>query len=175
MSTPLAVSRLRLPTPASKSLGSSVLILCSVAVAGACIAQEKVSPLTPVSQPKGQMQNILATPSKATESAIIGTWGNSRSDKETGEIETTIIVFKPDGTYATRLRNNLFPDWEKLPMAGGRYAVTATDKAGFTLMLERTSGDQEEDKSTARSTLAVSVIDDNTLRAPDGAVLTRLK
>ena len=172
MSTSLPVSRARL-LKAMRKVVSATFLLC--AMSGICIAQDKTDPSTLPSQPKGQMQNILAAPSKAAESAILGTWGNSRSDKETGEIETTIIVFKPDGTYATRLRNNLFPDWEKLPMAGGRYAVTAANKAGFTLMLERTSGDPEEDKSTARSAMAVSVIDDNTLRAPDGAVLTRIK
>lgn len=148
---------------------SAALLLC--ALSNACLAQEKGA----LNVPAPVQQVVQATQAKAAANLIVGTWGNSRSDKETGETETTIIVFSPDGSYATRLRSNLFPDGEKRPMSGGRYAVTAADKAGFTLMLERTSGDPEEDKSTARSTLAVSIVDDNTLRAPDGALLTRLK
>lgn len=175
MSTSSLVPRARsLRVPASRtSLRSVAWMLC--AASGLCLAQEKgvVAPSTGLQA--GPLQNIRAMPSKEAGAAIVGTWGNSRTDKETRENETTIIVFKPDGTYATRLRNTMFPEWEKFPMAGGRYAVTAADKAGFTLVLDRTSGDQEEDKTTARTTMLVSIIDDNTLRAPDGAVLTRIK
>jgi len=158
-----------------KSLRTAALLLS--AVSSLCLAQEKGSTPAPTSLQAGQVQDMLATQSEAAESAIVGTWGFTRNseDKEVADIETTIIVFNPDGSYTTRLRNNMFPDLEKLPMAGGRYAVTAANKAGFQLALERTSGDPEEDKATARSTLAVAIVDENTLRAPDGAVLTRLK
>lgn len=155
-----------------KSIQSTVFFLC--AVSSVCLAQEPVGISPPVSSRVGPIQMPVIQP-KAAESAIIGTWGNSKNDRETGATETTVIVFEPDGRYSTRLRNSLFPEWEKLPMAGGRYAVTDFNKAGFTLVLDRTSGDPEEDKATARSTLVISIVDENTLRAPDGAVLTRLK
>ena len=158
-----------------KPLVSAALFLC--AVSSVCIAQEKgqISPL-PLLRP-GQVPNQLVIQPKAEKNVIVGTWGITRKgeDKEVAEVETTIIVFNPDGSYTTRLRNSNFPEWEKFPMAGGRYAVTAADKAGFTLALERTSGDPEEDKATARSVIAVAIIDEKNLRAPDGAVLTRLK
>ncbi len=177
MSTSPLISHAR-PTPVMcprKSLRSAALLLC--AVSSLCLAQEKADIAPPASLQASQMQNVLAPEAKAAKSAIVGTWGFTRNseDKEVAEVETTIIVFNPDGSYTTRLRNNMFPDLEKLPMAGGRYAVTAADKAGFQLALERTSGDPEEDKATARSTLAVAIVDENTLRAPDGAVLNRIK
>ncbi len=166
------------PAPAisaRKSLLSAALLLC--VVSGVCIAQEKnQTSKPPVLRPR-QAPNQLVIQPKGTKDVIVGTWGITRTgeDKEVAEVETTIIVFNPDGSYTTRLRNSNFPEWEKFPMAGGRYAVTGADKAGFTLALDRTSGDPEEDKATARSVIAVAIIDEKNLRAPDGAVLTRLK
>lgn len=172
------VSRVRPPQFLSKTalLLSAALLLCSVG--SVCLAQEKNLLATPATLKAGQLQNMQisqATQAKATAGAIVGTWGNSRSDKETGEEETSIIEFSRDGSYSTRLRNNKFPDQEKMPLAGGRYTVTDADKAGFTLVLDRTSGDPEEDKATAKTTMAVVMVDEKTLRAPDGSLLARIK
>ena len=158
-----------------KPLLSAALLLC--VVSGVCMAQEKNQISKPPVLRPGQAPNQLVIPAKVATDVIVGTWGITRTgeDKEVAEVETTIIVFNADGSYTTRLRNSNFPEWEKFPMAGGRYAVTGADKAGFTLALERTSGDPEEDKATARSVIAVAIIDEKTLRAPDGAVLKRLK
>lgn len=152
---------------------SAALLLC--AVSSLCLAQEKAVLKAPALVQPGQLQNMQAIQAKTTANLIVGTWGSSRSDKETGEEETSIIEFSRDGSYSTRLRNNQFPDQEKMPLAGGRYAVTAADKAGFTLVLNRTSGDPEEDKATAKTTMAVVIVDEKTLRAPDGSLLTRIK
>lgn len=158
-----------------KSLLLAGLMVCGFPCLS--LAQEKTRISTPELLQAVTTQNKLEIKPKVDKDVIVGTWGVTRvtEDKAFKESETTIIVFNPDGTYTTRLRNSNFPDWEKLPMSGGRYAVSGADKAGFTLALERTSGDPEEDKSTARSVLAVSIVDEKTLRAPDGAVLIRTK
>ncbi|MEP6906452.1 MAG: hypothetical protein ABI858_00500 [Pseudoxanthomonas sp.] len=156
-----------------KSLLSVAMLLC--ATSSLCLAQETGRMAAPVSLQAAKLQNMQATGTKAAAAMIVGTWGNSRSDKETGEEETSIIEFKPDGSYTTRIRNSQFPDMEKMPLAGGSYALTAADKGGFTVVLDRTRGDPEEDKATARSTMVVSIVDEKTLRAPDGALLSRIK
>ncbi len=165
------VSRPQPPQVLSKRTSrlSAALMLC--ALSSLCLAQEKGA----LNVPAPVQQGLQATQAKAAANLIVGTWGSSRSDKETGEQETSIIEFNRDGSYTTRLRNSQFPEWEKMPLAGGRYAVVAAEKGDFTLVLDRTSGDIEEDKSTARTTMAVSIVDEKTLRAPDGALLNRLK
>lgn len=158
-----------------KPLLSAALLLC--VVSGVCIAQEKNQISKPPVLRPGQAPNQLVIQAKGEKELIVGTWGITRigEDKEVAEVETTIIVFNADGSYTTRLRNSNFPEWEKFPMAGGRYAVTGADKGGFTLALDRTSGDPEEDKASARSVIEVAIIDEKNLRAPDGAVLKRIK
>lgn len=149
----------------------AALLLC--AISASAFAQEIAAPTTPATL--RPTLNTMALPGKAAEKAIVGTWGHTRHDKEAEDTETTLIVFRPDGSYATAVRSSLFPDREKQPLASGRYAVTSTDKAGFTLALDRTPGDPDADKATARSTLTLTIVDDNTLRAPDGALLNRIK
>ena len=152
------------------------LLLCAmstVAMSTGAFAQEIAAPTAPTTL--RPTLNTIAIPDKAAERAIVGTWGHSRHDKENDDTETTLIVFKPDGSYATAVRSSTFPDREKQPLASGRYAVTAADKAGFTLALDRAPGDPDADKTTARSTLTLTIVDANTLRAPDGALLNRIK
>lgn len=149
------------------------------AMSASAFAQEIVAPIAPISPAAPTSPRLavdtIAIPGKAAEKIIVGTWGHSRHDKENDETETTLIVFKPDGSYATAVRSSLFPDREKQPLASGRYAVTAADKAGFTLALDRAPGDPDADKASTRSTLALTIVDANTLRAPDGALLNRIK
>ncbi len=187
-----AFSRTR-PEPLVSPHGTTLraaLLLCAIstgAMSTSAFAQEIVAPIAPImptapTAPRPTL-NTIAIPDKAadkaadkaTDKAIIGTWGHSRHDKENDDTETTLIVFKPDGSYATAVRSSMFPDREKQPLASGRYAVTAADKAGFTLALDRAPGDPDADKASTRSTLTLTIIDANTLRAPDGALLNRIK
>lgn len=106
---------------------------------------------------------------------LIGRWGYAAPmDKETGEVETTVVEFLPDGRYLTSVRSNLFPGQAKQVLAKGRYRVGDVDKAGITLVLARDAGDPE-DKSETTTKVRLERIDDDTLRADDGSVATRIK
>lgn len=174
VAAPHAAARARrhsFSTGAALTLALSAGLLSAGLLPGSALSQDKTVPVLQ----RGAPLQAIAAPNKALETLLVGTWGNSRKDAETGETETTLITFKADGTYATRLRSSLFPDREKQPLASGRYIAKGNGKDGFTLLLDRAEGDPEADKATTRSTLEVTVVDDNTLRAPDGALLTRTK
>ena len=106
---------------------------------------------------------------------LIGRWGYAGElDKETGEVETTVVEFLPDGRYVTTVRSNVFPDQAKRPLAQGRYSVGDVDKGGLMLVLARDAGDPE-DKSDTTTKVRLVRIDDNSLRADDGSVAKRIK
>ncbi|PZO10154.1 MAG: hypothetical protein DCF27_03710 [Lysobacteraceae bacterium] len=107
---------------------------------------------------------------------LFGTWGIERQgDKETNETVTTLIEFRADGSYGTRVRSSVFKDQEKQPLASGRYAVVEGDGKVFTLVLERAPGDPEESKETAMTRLSFAMVDDNTLTASDGSTVRRTR
>lgn len=125
--------------------------------------------------PKRSLIGALQERSSDNAKRIVGTWGISREMKEAGEVETTMIEFRADGTYATRLRSSVFKEQETMPLATGRYAVADDDGKGFTLVLDRAPGDPDGGKEDAPSRMRVSVVDDKTLRAEDGSVVQRIR
>lgn len=104
---------------------------------------------------------------------LVGVWATSATDKESGDIETTLIQFNADGTYRTRLQSKLFGETKQ--MASGRYAITNADKDSFTLNIEVLKGDPELDKADAVMAAKMRMPDANTLQSEDGQVVRRMK
>ena len=153
----------------SQRASAAVLLLACVASPWA-LAQDLTVPAT------GKTLSGALLP-KASEAGkrLVGTWGIRRDDKETGETETTLIDFRADGSYATRLRSSVFKEQEKMPLASGRYTVVEDEGKTFTLVLDRAPGDPDGGKEDAPSRMRISVVDDNTLRAEDGSVVQRTR
>lgn len=121
---------------------------------------------------------LVATPvqdKSDTSRRLVGTWGISRSDKETTETETTLIELRADGTYATRLRSSLFKEMEQQPLTAGRWVVEGDDGKAFTLVFAANPGDPGAGKDEALVRSRVVFVDDNTLRAEDGSVVQRTR
>jgi hypothetical protein len=104
---------------------------------------------------------------------LVGTWSTSTIDKETGDTETTVIEFKPNGTYSTRLSSKQFGEVKN--SASGRFAVGDAEKDTFTLKIEALKGDPEMDKNNAVMTAKIRQIDVNTLQSEDGQIVRRVK
>lgn len=104
---------------------------------------------------------------------LVGVWGKSTTDKESGDTETTLIEFKADGTYRTRLQSKLFGEAKK--SASGRYVITDAVKDTFTLKIEVLRGDPDSDKSNEVMECKIRVLNANTLQSEDGQVVRRLK
>lgn len=111
------------------------------------------------------------------EAAVIkqlaGAWSISTPDKESGDVETTTIEFRPNGTYSTRLSSKLFGQTKNT--ASGRYGVSDADKDTFTLKLEVLKADPETDKSSTSMMAKIRQIDANTLQSEDGQIVRRVK
>lgn len=104
---------------------------------------------------------------------LAGAWSISSTDKESGDVETTTIEFRPNGTYSTRLSSKLFGQTQNT--ASGRYAVSDANKDMFTLKLEVLKADPETDKSSTSMMAKIRQIDANTLQAEDGHIVRRVK
>ncbi len=126
-------------------------------------------------QPARGLAAAPAAGKSETQRRLVGTWGISRSDKDTTETETTLIELRADGTYATRLRSSLFKEQEQLPLATGRWSVDDDDGKAFTLAVAPNPGDPDGGKDTAPIRTRVVFVDDNTLRAEDGSVVQRTR
>lgn len=125
-----------------------------------------------------EVRLTAAAQGKGGENAkrLVGTWGIERpGDKENNETITTLLEFRADGSYATRVRSSVFKDQEKQPLASGRYSIAEDNGKSFTLVLERAPGDPEESKDTATTRMLVAVVDENTLRAEDGSTVRRTR
>lgn len=109
----------------------------------------------------------------AAAKLLPGRWQTITHDKETGVSETLVIEFAADGSYSTQLQSSHF----KSPRfsARGGYAITDTDAKGFTLKITRKLEDPESDKADAFEIQRIEVVDDNTLKAADGAIVQRVK
>lgn len=104
---------------------------------------------------------------------LAGAWSINIPDKESGDVETTTIEFKPNGTYSTRLSSKLFGQTKDT--ASGRYGVRDADKDTFTLRLEVLKADPEMDKGNAVMMAKIRQIDANTLQSEDGQIIRRVK
>lgn len=104
---------------------------------------------------------------------LVGVWGKSTTDKESGDIETTLIKFNANGAYSTRLQSKLFGEAKK--SASGRYFVTDAVKETFTLKIEVLRGHPDLDKSDRVIEVKIRMLNANTLQSEDGQVVRRLK
>lgn len=105
---------------------------------------------------------------------LIGAWSKStQADKETGDVETTLIQFNADGSYRTRLQSKLFGETKN--MASGRFAVSDASKDSFTLNIEVLKGDPEMEKEDTAFAAKVRIVNVNTLQTEDGQMLRRVK
>jgi hypothetical protein len=104
---------------------------------------------------------------------LVGIWGKSRTDKESGDTEITLIKFNADGTYSTHLKSKLFGEIKKT--ASGRYVVTDAVKDTFTLKIEVLDGGPDLDESDRVIKIKVRMLNAKTLQSEDGQVVRRLK
>ena len=104
---------------------------------------------------------------------LAGEWSISTSDKETGDVETTTIEFRLNGSYSTRLNSKLFNQTKNT--ASGRYTVSDADKDTFTLKLDVLKADPDADKSSTVMMAKIRLIDANTLQSEDGQIVRRVK
>ncbi|TAJ54680.1 MAG: hypothetical protein EPN60_13090 [Nevskiaceae bacterium] len=110
---------------------------------------------------------------KETGQQLLGRWSSTETDKETGVAETLILEFRADGSYLTSLRSGGF---QPAKFTGaGRYAVTAADKSGFTLKVERALKEPEADKADASESQQIKWLDPDSLQAADGSIVRRVK
>lgn len=106
---------------------------------------------------------------------LLGRWGSTTTDKETGISETTMIEFRPDGRYVTAIRDSAFKPLKDQQSNQGRYTIGKSDKAGFELKIERDQKEPESEKSDASETMLVKFVDDDTLQAADGSTVKRMR
>ena len=106
---------------------------------------------------------------------LLGRWGSTTTDKETGISETTMIEFRPDGRYVTAIRDSAFKPLKDQQSNQGRYAIGKSDKAGFELKIERDQKEPESEKSDSSETMLVKFVDDDTLQAADGSTARRMR
>lgn len=104
---------------------------------------------------------------------MIGTWSTSNTDKESGNIEKTILQFKGDGSYTSRINSSLFGD-AKNAMTG-KFSLSDGLKNQFTLKIEAQNKDPEMEKSEMVMSFRVSVVDSNTLKDESGNMIHRIK
>ena len=106
---------------------------------------------------------------------LLGRWGSTTTDKETGISETTMIEFRPDGRYVTAIRDSAFKPLKDQQSNQGRYAIGKSDKAGFELKIERDQKEPESEKSDASETMLIRLVDNDTLQAADGSTVKRMR
>jgi hypothetical protein len=104
---------------------------------------------------------------------LAGAWSTSAMDKESGDVETTVIEFKSSGAYTTRFISKLFG--EAKSTASGRYSILDATKDTFTLKMEVLKGDPEMDKANALIVSKIRQTDANTLQTEVGQILRRIK
>ncbi len=118
---------------------------------------------------------LSASPTAMAEAAKLlpGRWQTTTHDKETGVTETLVIEFTADGRYTTQLQSSHF----KSPRfnAHGSYSIVDADPSGFTLKIARKLEEPESEKADASEVQRIEVVDDNTLKAADGAIVRRTR
>lgn len=102
-----------------------------------------------------------------------GLWRSDSLDKETRVSETTSIEFARDGSYVAQLQLSPFR-FERV-RSGGRYLAKALDGQSFMLSIQRKAEDPDLEPDERSDSDRITVIDAQTLRASDGALLRRVK